>query len=223
MSKLFPDCNLHYMEQRTPEWFDIRNGRLTASEAGMWLFKRGTATAEKARDKAQERLLAQLSDPEDKDPSDFQNWAMRRGTELEPLAMAAFESATGKRVINVGFCSAIRGAYGCSPDSIVVDENVGVEGKVPVRATMIHYILNPDDLLKEYRNQVHFSMAVTGADAWHLQAWNPGLPAVRTLVHRDQFTEDLVGALREFSDELEVKRRKVAELWENEFKSEDNK
>lgn len=33
----FPDCRIHRMEQRTPEWYQIREGKLTGSQFGAWL------------------------------------------------------------------------------------------------------------------------------------------------------------------------------------------
>lgn len=55
----------------------------------------------------------------------------------------------------------------------------------------------------EYYHQVHFSMAVTGAGAWHFQSYSPGFAPLRILVHRDEFTEKLKAALIEFSEQYE--------------------
>lgn len=38
--KLFPDCTIATMEQRSPEWFQVRRGKLTGSKMGMWLSER---------------------------------------------------------------------------------------------------------------------------------------------------------------------------------------
>jgi hypothetical protein len=55
----------------------------------------------------------------------------------------------------------------------------------------------------EYLYQVHGSMAVTGADAWWFQSWNPGLASLRVKVERNEFTEKLKAALIEFSAQFE--------------------
>lgn len=36
----FPDCTIHRMEQRSPEWHEIRKGKLTGSQFGVWLAER---------------------------------------------------------------------------------------------------------------------------------------------------------------------------------------
>ena len=38
--KLFPDCKIHRMPQRSDEWFDIRKGKLTGTGMGSWLAER---------------------------------------------------------------------------------------------------------------------------------------------------------------------------------------
>lgn len=40
MSEPFPDCELHFCEQRSDSWFELRRGILTASEFGEWLTER---------------------------------------------------------------------------------------------------------------------------------------------------------------------------------------
>ncbi len=57
----FPDCSLHHCEQRTPEWFSLRRGILTASDFGPWLLK-SDKTAEKARPTAIFRLVADTAE-----------------------------------------------------------------------------------------------------------------------------------------------------------------
>ena len=196
---IFPDCQIHDMPQRSPEWFEARRGVLTASNFGPWLLNKG-AVAEGAREKAICRLIAERANcPE---PPTFENWAMQRGTELEPQAVAAYEGATGKRIIEVGFCRSNHGHFGCSPDGLIEGESCGFEGKVPVPATHIGY-RRAGILPNEYLFQVHGCMAVTGAERWIFQSWNPGLASLRLTVERDEFTEKLKAALIVFSEQFE--------------------
>jgi len=205
MNDLFPDCHLHHMAQRSDAWFAARKGILTASNFGPWLINSGKV-AEQARERAICKLIAERANCES--APNYENWAMQRGTELEPQAVAAFEGETGVKVADVGFCISKHGSFGCSPDGLVEGESIGFEGKVPVPETHIRY-RRAGELPDEYLYQVHGSMAVTGANAWWFQSWSPGLASLRILVERDAFTDSLRDALIQFSRQFE-------EAWEQE-------
>lgn len=193
------DCTIFHMPQRSDEWFAVRRGVLTASNFAPWLLNTGKV-ADAAREKAICNLVAERAGCESE--PNYENWAMKRGTELEPAAVAAFEQGTGLKVREVGFCKSIHGAFGCSPDGLIVGKNAGFEGKVPVPGSHIGY-RREGKLPDKYLHQVHGCMAVTGADHWHFQSWNPGLAPFRIRVERDDFTEKLLGALKEFSRQFE--------------------
>lgn len=212
MNEFFPDCNILHMAQRSDAWFSARKGVLTASNFGPWLINSGKV-AEGAREKAICKLIAERANCES--APNFENWAMQRGTELEPQAVAAFEGETGIKLLDVGFCLSKHGAFGCSPDGLVVDQPIGFEGKVPVPETHIRY-RRAGELPDEYIYQVHGSMAVLGATQWWFQSWNPGLASLRVLVERDEFTEKLKTALIKFSQELE-------EAWMQECEAQNRK
>jgi hypothetical protein len=206
MNEFFPDCNILHMAQRSDAWFAARKGVLTASNFGPWLLNSGKV-AEQARERAICKLIAERANCES--APNFENWAMQRGTELEPQAVAAFEGETGIKVADVGFCLSKFGNFGCSPDGLIVGHSIGFEGKVPVPETHIRY-RRAGELPDEYLFQIHGSMAVTGATAWHFQSWNPGLASLRILIERDEFTEKLKAALISFSAQYE-------EAWEQEI------
>lgn len=199
MNEFFPDCTLLHMAQRSDAWFQARKGILTASNFGPWLLNSGKV-AEQARERAICKLIAERANCES--APNYENWAMQRGTELEPQAVAAFEGETGIKVADVGFCISKHGAFGCSPDGLIVGESVGFEGKVPVPETHIRY-RRAGELPDEYFYQIQGSMACSGARAWHFQSWNPGLAPLRILVERDEFTEKLKAALIAFSAQYE--------------------
>tara|TARA_R110000850_G_C9996151_1_gene468184 strand:+ start:14140 stop:14877 length:738 start_codon:yes stop_codon:yes gene_type:complete len=151
-------------------------------------------------------------------PRNTQLWAVWNGLRLEPEAEEAFEAATGLSIEKVGFCEHYSKFAGCSPDGLILGENIGFEGKAPLPQTHQKYCMEVREtgtVPDTYRDQVHGSMAVTGADAWWFQSYCPGLPAVRVLVKRDDYTEAMQLGLIEFGDALKAEVKiTLAELEE---------
>ena len=209
----FKDCEILHCEQRTPEWFEARKGILTASTLGAWIMDtKGGVVATAAREAAICKLVAETAGAWS--PKVFETDAMTRGTELEPMAVSAFEKATGKTVTAVGFCRSIYGLFGCSPDGLIMEDGTGLEGKVPIPSTHIKY-RRAGELPSEYHWQIQMSMAVTGAPAWHFQAFNPGLAPFRILIERTKATDDLLGELKRFSVQLEAALKEEAAAWQD--------
>lgn len=261
----FPDCKIHRMPQRSPDWHEVRKGKMTATGMGSWLTERpecrytvaelrqqiqelvGTAppaklkrdellaecktlginlpksllkATEDARITALAKLIGSLSacevpdewqiDPEGPAPKSRQAWLIWNGMVKEPEAVARFEEDTGLEIEEVGFCEHHSGMSGCSPDGLIVGENVGFEGKVPHPDTHAKYLLR-NELPPEYRDQVHGSMAVTGADAWWFQSYCPGAikEVFRIKVERDEYTEAMETGLQEFA---EFAKQKINQL-----------
>jgi predicted phage-related endonuclease len=200
MNGHFPDCKILMMRQRSYQWHQARKGVLTASNFGAWILKDSDQRSREAREKAICKLIAERANCEE--APNYENWAMTRGAELEPKAVAAFMGETGKKVREVGFCRSIYGAFGCSPDGLIEGENAGLEGKVPIPPTHIAY-RRAGALPDEYIYQVHGSMAVTGADRWFFQSWCPGLAPLRITVERSDLTDKLKAALILFSMQFE--------------------
>lgn len=204
---LFPDCKLIHCEQRSDAWFEVRKGMLTASQFGDWLTKSGKV-ADKARLTAASRCLADFFGVPD--PAPHENDDMRRGTEMEPLAREKFSEETDLPVEEIGFAKSIHGFFGCSPDGII-DNGEGLEIKCPRPSKLIQYI-ELDELPDEYKPQVHGSMAVTGAKAWWFVAWYPGFPLFKKRIERDQYTEDMLCGLKDYSAFYEKLAAKIATL-----------
>lgn len=147
-------------EQRSPEWFAARLGRLTGSVAGDMLatIKSGEAAARRdLRLKLVcERLTASLQEDA------FVNAAMQRGIECEPLAFAAYEARTGQMVQRVGFVQSTDVLAGCSPDGYVGDFEGLIECKCPKSATHLKY-LKAGSVPSEHIAQITHNLWVTGA------------------------------------------------------------
>ena len=204
----FPDCQILHMEQRSPAWHQARKGILTASNFGAWLLKDSDQKSRQARESAICKLISERAGCWE--PPTFENEAMKRGTLLEPDAVAAFEAATKTKVAQVGFCRSLHGAFGASPDGLLEGESAGLEGKVPVPSKHIEY-RRAGVLPEEYRFQVHGCMAVTGARFWWFQSWSPNCASLRIRIERDDFTKNLKAALIAFSVQFEEAWNQEAE------------
>jgi predicted phage-related endonuclease len=191
---------IHNMEQKSDEWFAIRKGRLTASQYdkvfNQKLLKLNKATALKHID----GMLAEIYYKEDDLQKFKSSWAMERGVRLEDVARVDFELREGLEVMEVGFVTndSFGDHIGCSPDGLIVGENGGIEIKCPLPATHMKYH-REGVLPKEYRAQVHGSMAVCDADYWWFTSYCPGIKDFTMKIHRDGYTESLAQALKDFN------------------------
>lgn len=142
-------------------------------------------------------------------------FAVKRGRELEPLARNSYSLLTGHDVIEVGFCEA-EGYIGCSPDGLCpIGEDRyshGAEIKCHLPKRHVKDLFEggvPDDHIM----QVHASMAVTGLDRWDYFAFCPNLPPLLATVERDATTERVLEGMRIVAEELQSRRRAMAEMW----------
>jgi putative phage-type endonuclease len=146
------------MEQGTSEWFAARCGKVTASRVADIIAKTKSGPST-----SRENYLAQIvCERMTKKPAEsYSNAAMAWGTEQEPFARAAYESAKDVLVQEVGFVvhPLIEDA-GASPDGLVGDFGL-VEIKCPNTATHIQTLLD-QKVPEKYNTQMQFQMASTG-------------------------------------------------------------
>ncbi len=200
--------------QGSDEWFEMRRGRPTASR-----FKAivepstGLLSKNKKGDKISDKALGYIAEliGETFAPHWVEfagNKFTDRGTEMEPMARAAFEKLTGLEVEEVGFCTRKDGVVGCSPDGLLKVRTEGLEIKCPSPSKHVEYVYE-GILPPEYRAQVHGGMAVTGLDRWHFFSFFPGLQPLHLIVHRDDYTNNISTALDEFIIEYQAIRAAV--------------
>jgi len=161
------------MEQRTEDWFAARCGKFTGSRfADLMATTRSGPSASRANliaTLALERLTGQ---PE----STFQNDAMRRGTEMEPLARGAYEALTGDLVELVGFIQHPRLAFvGVSPDGLIGDDGM-VELKCPASQAKHLSYLRHGAHADEYRWQIQGQMWVADRQWCDIVSFDPRFP-----------------------------------------------
>jgi len=151
------------MEQRSSEWFELRNGRFTASEVHKLMGVKGLGETGKtyAFEKAIEDLFGQIDEP-------FESYDMQRGTELEPLAFEKFKQIKAMDFIDVETCSFFEYEKnaGASPDGLV-GENGLLEIKCP-KSNAFFKMVAENEYSKNYFYQVQFQMLCTNRNIAYL-------------------------------------------------------
>lgn len=194
------------MEQRSPEWFSARCGKVTASRVADIVAKTKTGySASRANYMAQlicERLTGQVQES-------FQNAAMQWGTDTEPLARSAYELIKDVFVTEVGMIShpSIEMA-GASPDGLIGDDGL-IEIKCPNTATHIENLLN-NTAPANYVIQMQWQMACTGRKWCDFVSFDPRMPEdLQIMVVRVQRDDEQIAKLEaeviKFLDELQQK------------------
>jgi putative phage-type endonuclease len=196
---------IHDVEQRSPEWFALRTGIVTASRVSdvMAMTKSGPGASRKnyMADLVAERLTGERRDG-------FTNAAMQWGTDMEPEARAAYEFMTDADVAEVGFATHDKIAgFGASPDGIVGDAGM-VEIKCPNTATHIDTLLT-GKIDRKYLLQMQAQMACTGRAWCDFVSYDPRLPgSMRLFVQRVDRDDALIAgievAVAAFNAELEA-------------------
>jgi putative phage-type endonuclease len=143
--------------QGSPEWFAARCGKVTASRVADIIAK--TKTGPSA---SRENYLAQIvcERMTGKPAESYSNAAMAWGTEQEPFARAAYESAKDVLVEEVGFVPHPNiSEASASPDGLVGLFGL-VEIKCPNTATHIQTLLD-QKVPEKYNTQMQWQMACT--------------------------------------------------------------
>jgi hypothetical protein len=96
---------LHYMSQRSDEWFAVRVGKLTASAADKMLARTKTGPSAQRHDLRMRLACEALTGMSCETPF-VPNAAVSRGVDCEPAAILAYEALTGLVVHPIGFLEA---------------------------------------------------------------------------------------------------------------------
>ena len=192
------------VEQGTPEWHELRRGKVTASRVADILAKTKTGPSASRQNYLIELALQRTT--KTIEPS-YTNAAMEWGTATEPQARVAYEVATHNFVDQVAFIDhpTIKG-FGCSPDGIVGEGLIEI--KCPNSATHWEYF-KAKEPPKKYFIQMQAQMAVTGAKWCDFVSFDPRMPERSQLlivnVPRDpEFILYMEAEIKQFLDEVEV-------------------
>ena len=192
-------------EQRTPEWYAERLGVPSASQFHRIITPTGQAS--KQVDGYINELVAEKVTQQQAYVHETE--AMKRGTELEPLARENYEFITDYDVSEIGFCKHDKLEIGASPDGIIdlPDGKVAVlEIKCPQANTMVEY-LRDAILPPKYKPQVQGQLWITEADHAYFFAFHPDFVPLLVKVERD---EDYIAKIGALSYDMQQKVEKLA-------------
>lgn len=169
-------------EQRSPEWFAARAGRLTGSAAADALATIKSGEAAARRDLRLRLVCERLTgQPQE---SAFVSAEMQRGTDCEPLALGAYETATGRLVQRTGFLALRDVLAGCSLDGHMGDFEGILELKCPKSATHLKY-LRAGVVPSEHLGQCRHNLWISGAAWCDFVSWDDRFPeSMRVFIAR---------------------------------------
>lgn len=155
---------VHRMEQRSPEWHDIRKGKMTASEAQCI-----AANGKGLETYIYKVVVGKLTGVS---PDSFAgNRHTERGNELEPDARLSYELVRDVAVEQVGFIEADE-YLGASPDGLVGDDG-GIEIKCPDDVKFFKLLIGTEKPDEEYIWQCQMILLVSGREWIDLCFYNP--------------------------------------------------
>lgn len=193
------------IEQGSPEWFQERLGRVTASRVADVVARTKTGWgASRANYGAQlvaERLTGKPGDS-------YTNAAMQWGIYTEPQARAAYEFFIDATVVQTGFVPHPAIAMsGASPDGLVGEDGL-IEIKCPNTATHIDTLLD-GTVPGKYIAQMQWQMACAGRQWCDFASFDPRMPEamrlfVRRVLRNDEMITELSGRIVEFLQEIDA-------------------
>ena len=193
------------VEQGTPEWHELRRGKVTASRVADILAKTKTGPSASRQNYLIELALQRTT--KTIEPS-YTNAAMEWGTQTEPQARVAYEVNTHNFVDQVPFIDhpTIKG-FGCSPDGLVGADGL-LEIKCPNSATHWEYFKTKEPP-KKYFIQMQAQMAVTGSKWCDFVSFDPRMPERSQLlivnIPRDsEFILYMEAEIKQFLSEVEA-------------------
>jgi len=199
--------------QGTPEWHDIRRGKITGSKTvrivpgvkGKYLASRKNYMA---------KLICEILTGETAE--EFISEEMQWGTDNEPLARSAYEAITGNFVDEVGFIDHdIIQLFGSSPDGLI-GEDGSIEIKCPNTATHIDTLIN-GKVKRDYIYQMQ-SLMMCGNRQWcDFISFDPRLSnnlqlSIKRFNRDEVMIAEITMEVEKFKSELSEMLRKLKEI-----------
>ena len=153
---------IYNFEQRTEDWYNIRKGKMTASNAETII----------ANGKGLETYIYNLMSEyySSAEKENYINADMQRGIDLEPEAKIEFQFYTGLDIKEVG-CVELNEYILASPDGLIGDDGL-IEIKCPNDSIYFKLLLS-NNIKPEYIAQMQMQMYVTDRQYCYFVSYNP--------------------------------------------------
>ncbi len=201
------------MLQRSPEWFAVRAGKVTASRIADMMARTKTGWGAGRVNYMAELVAERLTGVPQ---NGYVNAAMQRGTETEPEAITAYEFYSDNSVEAVGFIQhpAIE-MSGASPDGHV-GEDGSLEVKCPNTSTHIDTLLG-GSVPGKYILQIQWQLACSGRAWADFVSYDPRMPEelklfVRRVERDDVKIAELEAEVVKFIAEIDSKVEQLLAL-----------
>ena len=193
-------------DQRTPEWFAARLGKVTASRVADVIAKTKTGYSASRENYMAQLVVERMTNTQ---AESFTNAAMQWGNDQEPFARAAYEIKQGVMVEETGLVDhPTIPMAGASPDGLVGEDGL-VEIKCPNTATHIDTLLT-QTVPGKYITQMQFQMACTGRQWCDFVSFDPRMPTkaqifVKRVLRDDVFIREVESEIKKFLAEVSAK------------------
>lgn len=189
-----------HAKQGSPEWFMLKLGVISASNASKVVAAKTTAT----RQTYMAELIAQICTGDQEEiNSKYLDW----GNQYEAAARSSYEFQEDVLVTQVPFVFKDASCReGCSPDGLVSNTK-GVEIKCPYNP--VHYIqfLTEDKIKSEYDWQCQYTLRVMEADEWDFVQYHPNMKKsplkVLTMPRNEEKQKTFDDAVPQFIHEMD--------------------
>ncbi len=199
------------VEQGTPEWHQMRLGKVTASRVADILAKTKTGPSASRQNYLIELALQRTTGIIQES---YSNSAMEWGTQTEPQARVAYEVKSGNFVDQVAFIDHPSIAwFGCSPDGLVSDR-----GLVEIKCMQPkgHWeVIKTKEIPKNYWIQQQAQLSCTNREWNDYVGFNPIFPDKSQLfikrTYRDEvFITEMELEIKKFLEEVEEETKRIA-------------
>jgi hypothetical protein len=197
---------IHHFEQGGEEWFQARLGIPSASNFATIMATGKDGGDSITRAEYLRRLAGEIITGIPAEET-FKSAAMNRGKEMEPQAIADYESRMKCEVQRVGLGINFSGLKRCcaSPDGLVGFDG-GLETKTMRPDKMIPLLERGATMLPAHRAQVFGNMLVFERDWWDMKIFYPKMPDYTVRVRRDE------SYIRELHNQIEVFNHDLRQL-----------
>jgi putative phage-type endonuclease len=194
------------MEQRSPEWYAAKLGKVGASRIADIMGRTKTGYSTSRANYLAELLCERLTGT---NGDSYESPAMVWGREKEPEAKVTYSFVTGLQIEDAGFIDHPSIAMaGASPDGFVGADGL-IEIKCPNTATHIDALLS-QSIDGKYLLQMQFQMAVTGRQWCDFVSFDPRMPPemqllIKRIYRQPEKIVEIEGEVRSFLAELDAK------------------